>query len=345
MVQEDIKLVFSYFRRKNLSLEDKPDEWRLDDSTWQMLLSSRKHKIAKEAMMNDAAETLSNLRAKHADSLVVFEQVEQELGKLLKWQAKIRAGLATSEANCEILVQVRQGQDEVEAEAVVTDYFDAIFLPVGTINGINQVITQLGTEQIKTLTKIKNFRKSINYMEWESLFLKAQSHDLEEYYTDLQLLHGTKNLQSILRGNQGSTAALEQVAREEARISITNKVHEKKLSTLNNTNSKLVQQIKARKDENKRFRLQLNQINDAIIVREAITRSQLNSLTEEANTEQRTRYHMKRITLRRRLIDLAKLQTEEVEFLRQELDRLRQRTFPSFSNATRGRHMALPDSV
>jgi len=305
MVQEDIKLVFSYFRRKNLSLEDKPDEWRLDDSTWQMLLSSRKHKIAKEAMMNDAAETVSNLRAKHADSLVVFEQVEQEVGKLLKWQAKIRAGLATSEANCEILVQVRQGQDEVEEEAVVTDYFDAIFLPVGTINGINQVITQLGTEQIKTLTKIKNFRKSINYMEWESLFLKAQSHDLEEYYTDLQLLHGTKNLQSILKGNQGSTAALEQVAREEARISITNKVHEKKLSTLNNTNSKLVQQIKARKDENKRLRLQLNQINDAIIVREAITRSQLNSLTEEANTEQRTRYHMKRITLRRRLIDLV----------------------------------------
>ena len=60
-------------------------------------------------------------------------------------------------------------------------------------------------------------------------------------------------------------------------------------------------------DENKRLHLQLNQINDAIIVREAITRSQLNSFTEEANAEQRTRYHMKRITLRRRLIDLVRL--------------------------------------
>jgi phospholipase/lecithinase/hemolysin len=178
---------------------------------------------------------------------------------------------------------------------------------VETIQGINQVITQLGTEQIKTLTKIKHFRKSINYMEWESSFLKAQSHDLEEYYTDLQLLHVTKSLQSVLKGNQSTTAAPEQIAREEARISILIKANEKKLSTLTNTNSKLVQQIQAREDENKRLHLQLNQINDAIIVREAITRSQLNSFTEEANAEQRTRYHMKRITLRRRLIDLVRL--------------------------------------
>ena len=144
-------------------------------------------------------------------------------------------------------------------------------------------------------------------MEWESSFLKGQSHDLEEYYTDLQLLHVTKSLQSVLKGNQSTTAAPEQIAREEARISILIKANEKKLSTLTNTNSKLVQQIQAREDENKRLHLQLNQINDAIIVREAITRSQLNSFTEEANAEQRTRYHMKRITLRRRLIDLVRL--------------------------------------
>ena len=124
-----------------------------------MLLSSRKHKVAKEAMISDAAETLGNLKAKHANSLVVFGDIEQEIVKLRKRQAKIRAELATSEVNCEILVQVRQGQNEVDAEAAVTDYFDAIFLPVETIQGINQVITQLGTEQIKTLTKIKRLQE------------------------------------------------------------------------------------------------------------------------------------------------------------------------------------------
>ena len=36
--------------------------------------------------------------------------------------------------------------------------------------------------------------------------------------------------------------------------------------------------------------------------------------------------------MRRRLLNLAKSQTEEIEFLRDELDRLRGRTFPSFAH-------------
>ncbi len=37
------------------------------------------------------------------------------------------------------------------------------------------------------------------------------------------------------------------------------------------------------------------------------------------------------MTTRRKLVELAKTQTEEIDFLRKELERLRQRTFPSFA--------------
>lgn len=46
---------------------------------------------------------------------------------------------------------------------------------------------------------------------------------------------------------------------------------------------------------------------------------------------------MKKITTRRQLVDLAKSQAEEIDFLRQELDRLRQRTFPSFVRSNKYR--------
>ena len=46
---------------------------------------------------------------------------------------------------------------------------------------------------------------------------------------------------------------------------------------------------------------------------------------------------MKIVTMRRKLVDLARAQTDEIEFLRGELDRLRQKTFPSFANAARER--------
>jgi hypothetical protein len=40
---------------------------------------------------------------------------------------------------------------------------------------------------------------------------------------------------------------------------------------------------------------------------------------------------MQAVMMRRKLVELAKTQTEEIDFLRKELERLRQRTFPSFA--------------
>ena len=39
---------------------------------------------------------------------------------------------------------------------------------------------------------------------------------------------------------------------------------------------------------------------------------------------------MKKVVHRRQMVDVARAQAEEIDYLRQELDRMRQRTFPSF---------------
>ena len=46
---------------------------------------------------------------------------------------------------------------------------------------------------------------------------------------------------------------------------------------------------------------------------------------------------MKKIVARKQMLDSARSQAEEADFLRQELDRLRQRTFPSFVKAAKDR--------
>ena len=141
--------------------------------------------------------------------------------------------------------------------------------------------------------------------------MKEQSHDLEEYYTDLQLLHVTKNLQSVMKGDQ-SNSERERIAKAEARVTIMNRVHEKKCSKLVNVNSKLAQQIRGREEENERLKQQLNEIGDAVSVREAIVRSRLDSSAGEGDSERRTTNNMKRITLRRRLIDLVRCLVQHV---------------------------------
>lgn len=39
---------------------------------------------------------------------------------------------------------------------------------------------------------------------------------------------------------------------------------------------------------------------------------------------------MKKVVSRRHMVDTARAQAEEIDYLRQELDKMRQRTFPSF---------------
>ena len=40
---------------------------------------------------------------------------------------------------------------------------------------------------------------------------------------------------------------------------------------------------------------------------------------------------MKKVVARRQLVDTARAQAEEIDYLRAELDKMRQRTFPSFT--------------
>ena len=55
----------------------------------------------------------------------------------------------------------------------------------------------------------------------------------------------------------------------------------------------------------------------------------------KSNKHKAERQRMEMVVTRRKLIDLARAQTDEIEFLRQELDRLRQKTFPSFASQSR----------
>ena len=77
-------------------------------------------------------------------------------------------------ANLEVLVKLKQGHDEMESDLVVTDYSDAALIPRAFVDSANSEILKLGSEKVGILTKIKDFRKSINVMKWEHEYLRLQ---------------------------------------------------------------------------------------------------------------------------------------------------------------------------
>ncbi|CAM9859501.1 unnamed protein product, partial [Choristocarpus tenellus] len=225
-----------------------------------------------------------------------------------------------------------QGQDEVPCGAVVTDYNDGVLIPTNIVNSTNEEIRRLGGEKVRILNKIKHFRKSINLMQWDKTYLDEQVKDLEEYYIDLQLLRVTKKLQAVLKGDGGNKDK-ELMQKMEARVELMGKAHESKVHKVRQANAKIAQLLQERSDENQRVSGQLSELESNVHIREAIYRSRIEASGGEINPAQQAARRMKRITTRRRLIDLARGQTDEIEALKAELDRLRQRTFPSFAHA------------
>ncbi|OWY96871.1 hypothetical protein PHMEG_00032748 [Phytophthora megakarya] len=66
-----------------------------------------------------------------------------------------------------------------------------------SVEALNDVIQLHGKDQVGILGRIKDFRKSINVMEWEHELLELQTRDMDERYTDIQLLRVTKDLQEL----------------------------------------------------------------------------------------------------------------------------------------------------
>lgn len=123
----------------------------------------------------------------------------------------------------------------------------------------------------------------------------------------------------------------------EAQIKMAKRAHDDDCTKLERANAKLRHQVQQRNEENMRLEQQVRELEGNVLVRESIVKSHLKTKEEQSEAPKHAVQNMRRIILRRRLIDLARLQTEEVDFLGQELDRLRQRTFPSFAHASRGR--------
>merc|ERR1711865_1281628 len=258
-----------------------------------------------------------------------------QISDLEKERSSIAERIEFYDINLEVLVAVKQGQDEIAQDPVTTDYSDAMLVDRDVVKVTNEAIRKLGKEKVAILTKIKNFRKNINFMLWEHKFLEETANNLDEHYTDLHMLRVTKSLQSFIKDGDTANKQKAEIEKAEAKLEHMKVQHAAKMQKLEAKMNKISHQTDERTAENDRLASQIGQLKGNVEMRESIHRSRFESGDGggEEDPAQQAAQRMRTITMRRKLIDLARAQTDEIEFLRQELDRLRQRTFPSFAHS------------
>lgn len=191
-----------------LSLEsDCPEGFDIDQFSWSKLQELRTARIEKEIEGKVLSIEFSKLKQKlehfdNEDAILANCINEIKQSRDLSYNV-----LKELDSNLEVTVRLLQGQDEVNRDAVVTNYSDALLIPINVVGKFNSRIKELGKEKIGVLSKIKLFRRKINLIDWEAKHHGFEARHYEAYLTDLQLFRVTRELQKVIREGKDSNQA------------------------------------------------------------------------------------------------------------------------------------------
>ncbi|EQC41283.1 hypothetical protein SDRG_01258 [Saprolegnia diclina VS20] len=328
----DLKSRKKHEVRKVLPLDadaDRPEAIAHDSPVWAALNDCRARKIHAEHIVKGKADAFAEAKEVFEASQFKLTQLGAKLTRCKNERLELDASIRLSSENLPILVKIKQGQDEASGDDVKTlceESESALLICRAAVERLNETILLHGKDQVGILSKIKNFRKNINLMEWDHAYLGMQKKNMDDHYTDLQLLRVTKNLQEIFTTGDSSEKLKREQHLLEAKLAYMGKSHEANAVKQHKVLQSLHATLADRLRENDQFQRQLNELQTHIQIREDIRASRRSAKAAPAKPSSK----MKAITVRRKLVDLAKAQTDEIEFMRMELDKMRRRTFPSF---------------
>jgi len=303
-----------------------PEE--MDEDVWERFLQRRQAQIDKENQVKEAAKKHYDIQRHLVHLQNVENALKTELHALQTKRNELVSEVAKQALDTEIMLKIRQGQVEIEESPVVTDLKDCEMIQKFNVEDLNKVIQKYGGEKIDVLKDISVSRTAINILKWTKKKLVLEHKDAVDLTTELQLLRVTKSLQSLIKmgGHDNQKAAeLKRLDRkiEFLNVSTREKCLGKKLKMIG-TKKKIRMQTR----ENERLLETVQELEAA--VRERVQISTIRD-GEDHDDRKAADARMKALVTRRKLVDLAKLQAEEIKFLRDQVESLRKRTFASFA--------------
>jgi len=321
-----------------LNLEtDCPEGFDIDQVSWSKLQDLRNARIEKEIEGKLLAMKIAKLKQK-------LEHFDNEDAILNSCANDIKAGrdfaaltLKNIASNMETVIRIRQGQDEVDRDAAVTDYSQSLLIPVLAVGKFNSRIKELGREKIHILYKIKLFRRKINLIGWQARHHDMEARHYEAYLTDLQLFRVNRELQKIIREGRVANLAKERMERFLQRKEFINHEGETRITSLKKTHETLQRQLDERSTECNALEGKIFGLRSQVLLSKSVKSSRDEARGQSGDLVGVAAAKMKKVVSKRHMIDTARAQAEEIDYLRQELDKMRQKTFPSFVKATRKR--------
>ncbi|KAM8974806.1 cilia- and flagella-associated protein 43 [Pelodytes ibericus] len=297
----------------------------LDLPVWQRFCLARRSKMQYEQQVKHKALILAEMQAFLQRRIEEDEKTGQNIENVMQELNLLRNEKMKFQLDLTVQFLLKQGQVEVENTDLIPSFEDALLLHRSVIEDLNSTVQGLGEQKIASMVESKDFRKGIFQLEWEHKKIRMEMEDLKQKSRDITMLRVSKELQTFLNEADYSKRMSDQIFIQEETLNVQEKQHEKNLKHYKRNFKDLGRHINKKNQENIQLDKDLHEM--LLLFSE---RKQIYDVvgTEESSGKGATdRY--REIIRRRKLVDLAKAQAQEISVLRAEVDRLRMKTFPA----------------
>ncbi|ROL49549.1 Cilia- and flagella-associated protein 43 [Anabarilius grahami] len=299
----------------------------LDPVVWDRLCLARRAKVESEQKVKLKALTLAEMQAFLQRRTDEDEKAQLEIKNLIDelnglCEEKMRFRLDSM-----VQIVLQQGQVEVEAGEFIADFTGALLIHRGVIEDLNSSIRALGDQKIASMVECKDFRKGIIQQEWDHRRMKMQLEDLSNKARDIQTLRITQEIQDYLNETSNDNRVPKQLTTLERTIDLQKTTHQKKIEACKKQIKHLNRQDAQMQEKNAALDSKMAEMEITVAERRNIFEAVAMGDNQETEAEK----NYQDIILRKKLLNIAGAQSEEILILRAELEKLRMKSFPSLS--------------
>ncbi|AIO00887.1 hypothetical protein LPMP_313050 [Leishmania panamensis] len=279
-----------------------------------------------QQLVNDAEAEVQRAAVDVREAQRHCKLITDEIDVTGEAMAAVRGSSVACLLDVHALCRLRQGQIQDEGATTATAFLSSNLRWRDDVSQYNDLILQSEAESRALLIKAFAQQKLMRLLDWDTERLRYCTGTLQLELRQLHTLRVTRQMQEWLSGD-AEVSEEKMLAHLQRHMDMVEMNMSRKIEELRSVGRRLKSQIAERVTENTIVDAQCDDLDDTVRANTAVYRL----METGADSLHARAARAKEIFCTSELEELARSQQEELVRLKHEVDRLRERTFPSFA--------------